>query len=212
MKECLFNRQVLVGVARLGGCWLRFIKGKGKGTPEPTTCTGVADGGGKAKGLMGSVLLHALLTLQFKDFLSPALLKKTKKDKYYLIGGLTFNSAVTVMPWVSSGGMPGVDPGVGNNKKYDGGSMTVNPVKSAKGHPRRMGKPSREVIVGSYFRIPAIRRRKKLSIGECCGGQNMHLKLQQTSYSRRAKTLTARTMDVCLLHLIWMRQKFFIVE
>lgn len=90
MKECLSNRQVLVGVARLGGCWLRFIKGKGKGAPEPTTCTGVADGGGKGKGLMGSVLLHALLTLQFKDFLSPALLKKTKKDKYYLIGGLTF--------------------------------------------------------------------------------------------------------------------------
>lgn len=50
--------------------------------------------------------------------------------------------------------------------------MTVNPVKSAKGHPRRMGKPSREVIVGSYFRIPAIRRRKKLSIGSSTDGWN----------------------------------------
>ncbi|KAG5563619.1 hypothetical protein RHGRI_006160 [Rhododendron griersonianum] len=77
-----------------------------------------------------------------------------------------------------------------------------------------MVKPSREVIVGSYFRIPANSDHQKpfIKLSECCGVQNMHLKLLQTSYSRRAKTLTAGTMGVCLLHLIWMRQKFFIVK
>lgn len=65
----------------------------GKVHLEPTSCTGVADGGGKGKGTYGFGTTAACLAYSaIQGFPLSCTFDKEKKNKYYLIVGLAFST------------------------------------------------------------------------------------------------------------------------